>query len=189
MQRQIFDSQRGPQGNFASRFGALVAMAGLLLLSACDGAGNAVTENNLLEPAGKDGVPPTLTSVSIRESTKSAKPNGFVQLGKSVRVDLVATEALMAPVVTINGVEAQVTGKVNSWFAVREMTEDDTLGEVTFTITYQDISGEAGLFTNSTTDGSTVVYCDDDCPKPVNLAGDWRLDVEGGAGVGPAAGD
>ena len=172
-------------------------MAGLLLLSACDG-NNAVTENNLADPAGKDGVAPVLTSVSIRESTKGAKPSGFVKLGKSVRVDLVATEALMAPVVTINDVEAKVTGKVNSWFAVREMAEDDPLGEVTFTVTYQDISGEAGLFANSTTDGSTLIYCDDEtvaCPEPVSLPGDWKLDPQvdndlvAGAGVGPASGD
>ena len=131
MQRQIFNSHHGLHGNFASRFGALLAMAGLLLLSACDGAGIAVTENNLVDPVGKDGVAPVLTSVSIRESTKSAKPNGTVALGKSVRIDIVASEALMAPVVTINGVEAEVTGKVNTWFAVREMTEADSDGEIT----------------------------------------------------------
>ena len=190
MQREIFNLHHGLQGNFATRFGALLAMAGLLLLSACDGAGLAVTENNLAEPAGKDGVAPTLTSVSIRESTKSAKPNGTVQLGKSIRIDIVASEALMAPVVTINGVEAEVQGKVNTWFAIREMTEADLDGEVTFTITYQDISGEVGLFANSTTDGSALLYCAEGCPDEgtATLAGDWRLDGDGAAGVGPTAG-
>ncbi len=188
MQRQIFNSHSGPHGNFASRLSALLAMTGLLLLSACD-SGSAVTENNLAEPAGNDGVPPTLTSVSIRESTKSAKPNGAVELGKSVRIDIVASEALMTPVVTINSVRADVSGKVNNWFAVRELTETDTLGEVYFSITYQDISGEVGQPVNAVTDGSSLVFCDDDCPEPVALPGDWRLDVVGGAGVGPAAGD
>ena len=47
MQRQFFNSDRGPLGNFAGRFGAILAMTGLLLLSACDGGGVTVTENNL----------------------------------------------------------------------------------------------------------------------------------------------
>ena len=55
MHRQIFNLDHGLLGNFTSRFGALLAMMGLLLLSACDGYGNSVTENNLSEP-GKDGV-------------------------------------------------------------------------------------------------------------------------------------
>ncbi len=189
MQRQIFNSHRGPQGNFASRVGALLAMTGLLLLSACDGAGSAVTENNLPEPARKDGVAPTLTRVVIRESTKSPKPTGTVEPGKSVRIDLTANESIMTPVVTINGVEADVTGKATGWFAVRQLTAADTLGEVTFTIVFQDISGELAVPVSATTDGSALVYCDQDCPEPVALPGDWRLDVEGGAGVGPAAGD
>ena len=189
MQRQIFNSHRGPHGNFASRLGALLAMTGLLLLSACDGAGNAVTQNNLAEPSGKDGVKPTLTRVAIRESTKAPKPAGTVEPGKAVRIDLTASESLMTPLVTINGVEADVIGKATGWYAVRQMTADDTLGEVTFTIVYQDISGELGIPVSATTDGSALVYCDEDCPEPVALPGDWRLNVEGGAGVGPAAGD
>ena len=81
MQRQIFNSNRGLQGTFASRFGALLAMTGLLLLSACDGAGDSVTQNNLPEPSGKDGVVPTLTTVTIQ-------PDGFVALGQSIRSPL-----------------------------------------------------------------------------------------------------
>ena len=190
MQRQIFNSDHGLPGKIASRFGAILAMAGLLLLSACDGGGSAVTENNLTDPPFKDGVPPTLTSVSIRESTKSAKPNGTVETGKSVRIDITASEALMKPLVTINGADADVTGKVNGWYAVRQMTEADSLGEVYFSIIYEDISGEKGESVSETTDGSAVVYCGDDCPEPVDsLAGDWRLDGVGSAGVGPAPGD
>jgi hypothetical protein len=98
----------------------------------------------------------------------------------------------MKPLITINDIEAEVIGKVNGWYAVREMTEADTLGEIYFSIVYQDISGELGQPANATTDGSALVYCDDDtipCPQPVSLPGDWQLDVVGGAGVGPAAGD
>ncbi len=189
MERQIFNSDRGLHGNTANRFGAVLAMAGLLLLSACSGGSQKdVNQTDQSEP-GLDGVPPTLTAVSIRESTKSAKPGGFVQPGKVARVDITASEALMAPVVTINDVPAEVTGKVNGWFATREMPETEQLGEVTFMIMYEDISGEEGESVSETTDGSSLVFCIDDCPEPVNLAGDWRLDPVGGAGVGPAPGD
>ena len=38
-------------------------------------------------------------------------------------------------------------------------------------------------------ENSALILCTDDCPEPVDLSGDWRLDPVGGAGVGPAAGD
>ena len=180
MQRQIFNSDHGLPGNFASRFGAILAMTGLLLLSACDGNGGSVTENNLPEP-GKDGVPPTLTTVTIQ-------PDGFVALGQSVRIDLVASEALMTPIVSINGVRAEVEGNITEWTAVRDMTEADVVGEVTFSIVFQDISGELGDSVTTTTNGSAAEYCAEDCPTGDlgPLEGNWKLNF---AGVGPAAGD
>ena len=173
----------------ASRCGAILALTCMLLLSAC-GSSKDVRDNDLAEPPIRDGIAPTLTKVSIRESTKSAKPNGTVETDRSVRIDIAASEALMKPRVTIQGAEAEVTGKVNGWSAIRKMTAADTVGEVTFSIVYQDISGELGQAVSTTTDGSAVVYCGADCPDTsVTLDGDWRLDGAGAAGVGPAAGD
>ncbi len=191
MQRQIFNSDHGLFGNFARRCGAMLAMTGLLLLSACDGGGRTVTEVDQAEP-GKDGVPPTLTSVTIKMARdRDPKPNGTAALGQSVRVDIGASEALMLPVVTINGVQADVTGGVNNWAATREMVDTDVDGPVTFSIVFQDISGELGQAVSETTDGSAVEYCAEGCPESGGgtLEGEWRLDGEGSAGVGPAAGD
>ena len=84
MQRQILNSDRGLTGTIASRFSVVLAMAGLLVLSACSSSKD-VTQNAPDEPPGMDGVPPTLTAVSIRESTKSAKPTGTVEPGKFAR--------------------------------------------------------------------------------------------------------
>ena len=179
MQRQILNSHRGLLGNFASRFSAILAMAGLLLLSACDGS-STVTENNLPEP-GKDGVPPTLESVLMQ-------PNGIVEAGDSVKITFVASEALMTPVVYINNVQAEVSGKIQNWSAVREMTEFEPQGFVTFSIVYQDVSGELGQGISETTDDSTACI-GEECPREDELGpleGNWQLDF---AGVGPAAGD
>jgi len=179
MQRQIFNSNRGRPGNNTGSLGAVLAMAGLLLLSACD-SNDTVTDNNLPEP-GKDGVPPVLTTVTVQ-------PDGVVAPGQSVRIDFEASEALMTPVVFINNVQAQVSGKIASWNAVREITDTDPVGDVTFSITYQDVSGELGQAVIASTDGSAACI-GDECvaeePLPP-LQGNWQLEF---AGVGPTEGD
>ena len=180
MQRQIFNSNRGRPGNNTGRFGAVLAMAGLLLLSACD-SNDTVTENNLPEP-GKDGVPPVLTTVTI-------EPNGLVEVGDSVRIDFTASEALMTPVVYINDVQAEVTGKIADWRAVREITDTDPGGNVTFSIVYQDVSGELGQAVTTTTNDSVACVGAEECldEEPLGpLEGNWQLEF---AGVGPTAGD
>ena len=184
MQRQIFNSDHGLPGKFASRYGAILATTGLLLLSACDGLGNTVAENNLPDNFGPDGTVPELTTVTIQ-------PDGLVALGQSVRVDIVATEALMKPTVFIGGAEAEVTGSIREWRAVREMTEADTLGPIDFSVTFQDISGEVGTVVVTTTNGSAAEYCGEECPTDElgPLEGKWKLKTTNGAGYGPDAGD
>ena len=56
MQRQILKSHRELLGNFASRFGALLAMTSLLLLSACGGGNRyeGVTPDELFEVAATE---------------------------------------------------------------------------------------------------------------------------------------
>ena len=166
-------------------------MAGLLLLSACSSEKD-VTENNLPEP-GKDGVAPVLTIVTIQ-------PNGVVKPGQSVRIDFTASEALMKPVVYINNVQAEVTGKIADWRASREIAETDPRGPITFSISYLDVSGELGQAVIATTDGSgacvdtevaLLASVADELPCAQEddlgpLEGNWQLEF---AGVGPAEGD
>ncbi len=191
MHRQIFNSELGLFGNLTKRFGAVLALSGLLLMTACGGGGSAVTQNDLPEP-GKDGVPPTLTSVTIKMARDaSPKPDGTARSGQAVRIDIVASEGLQTPRITIMGDVADVQGSVNNWFAERMMTDTDMDGEVYFSIVYQDISGELGASVDTTTDGSAVEFCAAGCPMGggTDLAGDWRLDGAGSLGVGPTAGD
>ena len=175
----------------ANHLGSVLALSFSLFLAACGGGGNTVTENDLPEPAGPDGIAPTLTSVMIlQQQEKNSSPDGVAKLGQSIKVDFTATEALMQPVVTINGVATEVVGKIGDWSASREMVESDVDGYVTFNISFSDISGEPGVDVSETTDGSRVQYCAEGCVAPVEdpLVGEWLLDGEGAAGVGPTAG-
>ncbi len=192
MQRRFFNSDRGPLGSLVSRFGAILAMSGLLLLSACDGKGKTVTENNLADNFGPDGIAPTLTTVTIKMARDAnPKPDGAAKEGQEVRIDIEASEGLKKPTIFINDVEAEVIGSVTKWYAVREMTASDVDGMITFSIGYEDISGEVGAPVRATTDGSAVQYCAEGCPDAgdATIVGTWKLDGVGAAGVGPAAGD
>ena len=174
----------------AKHFGSVLALSFSLFLAACGGGGSVVTENDLPEP-GADGIAPTLTSVSLlQQQEKNSSPDGVAKLGQSIKVDFTASEALMLPVVTINGVEATLQGKIGDWSASREMVESDVDGYVTFSISFSDTSGEVGVDVSETTDGSRVQYCKEGCVAPVEdpLVGEWMLDGVGAAGVGPTAG-
>ena len=174
----------------AKHFGSVLALSFSLFLAACGGGGSVVTENDLPEP-GADGIAPTLTSVSLlQQQEKNSSPDGVAKLGQSIKVDFTASEALMLPVVTINGVEATLQGKIGDWSASREMVESDVEGYVTFNISFSDTSGEVGVDVSETTDGSRVQYCVEGCVAPVEdpLVGEWMLDGVGAAGVGPTAG-
>jgi hypothetical protein len=174
-----------------NHFGSVLALSFTLFLSACGGGGSSVTENDLPEP-GPDGVAPTLTSVALLQSQeRDSSSDGVAKLGQSIKVDFTSSEAIMLPEVTINGVAAEVVGKINTWSASREMTESDVDGYVTFNISFVDVSGvSAESDVSETTDGSRVQYCAEGCVDPVEdpLVGEWMLDGAGAAGVGPVAG-
>ena len=180
----------------ASSKGARLARVGFLgallaTLTACGGGSEAVITNNDLTEPTSDGVVPTLETVTIKMSRdRDPKPNGKAKLGQEVQIDFVASEAIMKPSVSINGVPAdEVTGNVRTWRAKRAMTEFDLDGDVTFEISFEDTSGEVGASVSATTDGSAVQYCVEGCAEgDSTLAGDWLLDGDGAAGVGPTAG-
>ena len=193
MQQQTRVRSGGKLANLFKNNGLVSAftLAALLVLSACGGGGSTIVENDLSD-AGPDGFAPTLVSVSIKMAKDAnPKPNGAVKLGQAVRIDIEASEALMKPSITIAGVAAdEIGGKIGDWYAIRTMTDLDIDGEVAFSISYQDISGEAGEMVTETTDESAVQYCAEGCATggDGSLAGDWRLAGEGAASVGPSAG-
>ncbi len=178
MQRQLFKTSRRWPAISASRVGTLLALTSLFALTACESR-STVTENNLEEPR-KDGSPPVLTTVTVQ-------PNGVVEEGDSVRIDIESNEAILPPVVFINNAEATVRGGIRNWVATRTMTDAEPEGNVTFTIAYQDASGEIGQAISTTTDGSVACYGPDCVTDELGpLEGNWKLTF---AGVGPSAGD
>jgi hypothetical protein len=97
----------------SNHFGAVLALSSSLVLAACGGGnGNSVTENNLSDPAGTDGVAPTLTTVTLTTVESGLQ---FAKLGETVKISFTASESLMTPSVTINGEEAEVNGGNKSW--------------------------------------------------------------------------
>ncbi len=171
-----------------NHLGAIVALSFSLVLSACGGGGGNTTDISA-EP-GPDGVAPTLTAVTIANSFNSSDK---VALGDEIVLLFTASESLLKPTVIIGGAVATVSGQHSSWSAARTMVEADEDGAITFTISFTDVSGVAGVDVTSTTDSSTVTYCAAGCPEEgedEGIVGDWKLAPEAGAlGVGPSKGD
>ena len=179
MHQQLRDSSRGGVAQLWQKktLVAALSLSALMLLSACGGSSSRIDENDLAEP-GPDGVAPTLTAVSMKQSKeKVGSKTGIAKLGQGVTVTFTATEALLTPTVLINGKAATVQGKIQSWSAQRTMDESDVDGMVTFEISYQDVSGEVGTPVTETTDASAVEYCVEGCADPNDnpLVGDWRF--------------
>ena len=172
----------------SNHFGAIFALSLSLTLAACGGGGSTVTENNLAEP-GPDGVAPTLLNVSIYNGGNLGP---YAALGEKVTLEFESDEALLTPVVTIGGVSVDVNGSVRSWSATRLMNEDDVDGDVTFSISFTDVSGEVGETVTETTDDSTMTYCADGCSTGAvedPIVGTWKLaPIAGALGVGPSLG-
>ena len=171
-----------------NHLGAIVALSFSLVLSACGGGGGNTTD--IAAEPGPDGVAPTLTAVTIANSFNSSDK---VALGDEIVLLFTASESLLKPTVIIGGAVATVSGQHSSWSAARTMVEADEDGAITFTISFSDVSGVAGVDVTSTTDSSTVTYCAAGCPEEgedEGIVGDWKLAPEAGAlGVGPSKGD
>jgi hypothetical protein len=129
--------------------GAISALVLSLILSACGGGGG--SDGPSLTAVDGD---PTLGSVSIASGDQTT-----VTVGDIVTVSLTASEAIQAPSVTIAGAAATaVTGSGESWSAERAMTANDTVGDITFSVSFSDIAGNAGTAVNATTDGTALTF-------------------------------
>ena len=171
-----------------NHIGAIFALVFSITLTACGGGGEEPTDIGP-EP-GPDGVAPTLETVTIFNSFNSSSE---VKLGQTVQLDFTASESLMKPTVTIGGMEATVSGQHNTWSAELTMSDENFAdGELTFSISFMDVSGVAGVAVTTVTEGDMVTYCKDGCPdegEEAGIVGDWKISPTAGAlAVGDAQG-
>ncbi|HBO15926.1 MAG TPA: hypothetical protein DD440_06270, partial [Porticoccaceae bacterium] len=124
-----------------------------LILVAC-GGGDYNSDINAAEGQ------PTLTSVSLAAGDESAYTSiATVGVGDMVTVTIEASEAILAPTVTIAGSAATtVSGLGARWTASRAMTVDDAPGAVSVDVAFSDVEGIQGALVSGATDSSALTF-------------------------------
>ena len=108
-----------------------------------------------------DTLLPTLTSVGIASNNATST---LAAAGDVVTLTITASETIGTPTVTFfSGGDAINDGTIdylntggNTWTAKYTANSSDTDGSVTFSITFSDTSGNAGVAVTAVTDGSSV---------------------------------
>ena len=112
-------------------------------------------ESDVTIPA--DTTPPTLDTVTIESSNSDQL---LATTGDLITLSIAASESIMPPVVTINGMPATIVPGIDDtiWSATRTITTADPDGVVTFTINYSDLADtpNVGDTVTDTIGGSTV---------------------------------
>ena len=102
-----------------------------------------------------DGQKPVLASVSIGSSNTTATI-AFAE--DTVTLEFTASEEVSTPTVTINGTNSTPTNTSgNTWTSEFTVNEEDSGGNVEFTIDFTDLAGNAGDQVTATTDLSSVL--------------------------------
>ena len=121
-------------------------------------AGTIVVQQVSPEIPITDGQTPTLTDVSI--SSQGAH-TAVATVGDTITLRFTASEQIQTPTVVINGKTTVPTNSGNTWMAttiIDQTDYDSGADSVTFSITFEDVSENAGLQVVATTDGTSVSY-------------------------------
>ncbi|MGD8399593.1 MAG: leucine-rich repeat protein [Bacillota bacterium] len=106
-----------------------------------------------------DGVTPTLTSVKISSNNTDTTK---AKTGDQITLNFTASEGIQTPTVTIAGNSATVNdagdSDASTWQATYTMQGTETEGVVTFSISFSDLTDNAGTAVSATTDSSSVTY-------------------------------
>ncbi|MCW3005154.1 MAG: hypothetical protein JWQ20_4452, partial [Conexibacter sp.] len=119
-------------------------------------AGTTVTTTTNSSSVTFDETAPSLTAVSILSDNANT---AFARTGNTVTINFTAGETISTPVVTIAGHTAN-TGNTgaNNWRASYTMVSGDASGNISFNISFSDLSGNAGTTVTATTDNSSVTF-------------------------------
>ena len=107
-----------------------------------------------------DVTPPSLSNISI--SSDNSDPTKATT-DDTVTLEFTASKTISTPTVVFSSGGVAITNSVSytntndeTWTAAYSVNSSDTVGDVTFTIDYQDIAGNSGDQVTSVTTGSTV---------------------------------
>ncbi|MFH1846335.1 MAG: hypothetical protein ABH869_02125 [Candidatus Omnitrophota bacterium] len=127
-----------------------------------DLAGNAGIQAGCTESRVKaEDILPILTAVEIFSNNSFS--TSVAESGDVVTLQIETSELLAEnPTVKIDGKNADSVEKVtnNIYEAKREMQAGDTIGEVSFSVDFKDLAGNAGERVELTTDGSSMIFDD-----------------------------
>ncbi|GEM_PF-1204277 len=131
-----------------------------------------------------DGIVPALSHVGI--SSNNAVTS-LAKTGDEVTVTFTASEAVSTPVLTIAGHTVTVANTSGNTYAGKyTMTDSDTGGTITFSISFSDIAGNSGTAVNSTTNSSSVTFDKTAPATPTGLlatSGDTQNELSWTAGT------
>jgi len=114
--------------------------------------GTAVTSATNSTTVTIDHTTPTLSLVNISSNNVNSTK---AKIGDVITVSLTASEPIQAPSITIAGQSANVTGSGDTYTGTYTITNVSTQGVVTISVSYSDLTGNAGTI-SSTTNSSAV---------------------------------
>jgi gliding motility-associated-like protein len=119
-------------------------------------AGTAVTATTNSSSVVFDKTTPSLTAVSIVSDNSSTV---LAKTGNLITVIFTSDETITTPVVTIAGQAGTVTNvSGNNWSAAYAMAGSEPSGNIPFSISFNDLAGNAGTTVAATTNSSTVLF-------------------------------
>ena len=113
-----------------------------------------------------DRTAPVLSTVQIASNNANATK---AKVGDVVTIALTANEPIYSPDVTIAGQTVTVSGvgaSTTAFMATYTMTGNDPEGEIPISISFKDVTGNAGQVVNATTNNSKVIF-DQTAPRAV----------------------
>ncbi|SPT98713.1 S-layer protein [Lysinibacillus capsici] len=135
--------------------GATVSTSGNYTLVATDSAGNTTTITFVIDKALPKAVEVEIKSNNL-DPTKA-------KVGDTITLTMKTDKNIQAPIITISGKAAIVTGASTNWQATYVIDNGDLEGTAPFTINFKDLLGNSAIEVTDVTDGSYVIV---DSVKP-----------------------
>ena len=135
--------------------GATVSTSGNYTLVVTDSAGNTTTITFVIDKALPKAVEVEIKSNNL-DPTKA-------KVGDTITLTMKTDKNIQAPIITISGKAAIVTGASTNWQATYVIDNGDLEGTAPFTINFKDLLGNSAIEVTDVTDGSYVIV---DSVKP-----------------------